>query len=75
MTYTEDDARRRWCPMYRISIACDALGNTKYESNRDIVTSDIDGNKQSRCIGSACMAWRWKNSASDHGFCGMAGRV
>jgi hypothetical protein len=34
----------------------------------------------SRCIGSACMAWRWQDNLSDRsvrgprGYCGKAGR-
>jgi hypothetical protein len=49
---TEDEAKAKWCPAFR--------GND-HGVNRPL---DLDTNAMmGRCIGSACMAWRWIEDA------------
>lgn len=43
---TEDDARKKWCPLVR---RAGGYGNTN---------ADAGARLESTCIGSACMAWR-----------------
>ena len=67
---TEEEAKQKWCPFAR-----DA------ESNAAGYTTT---NTTAKCIGSACMAWRWEEETYDekptgrlsriHGFCGLAGK-
>jgi len=76
---TEDEAKTKWCPMVRVHYLnpIDILKNARAEA-------------ESRCIGSACMAWRWKlapnaskkflsmhgytSDAPENGYCGLAGK-
>jgi hypothetical protein len=50
---TEDEAKTKWCPFARVEGPY-AYGNPAINRNID------NGNpaKNSKCIGSACMAWR-----------------
>ncbi len=53
--YTEDEARKKWCPHVRYS------SNRGDGINRWVTAEDEQPNPEmSRCIGSECMAWRWK---------------
>jgi hypothetical protein len=74
---TEDEAKTKWCPQARDS---ETAGNRSAALPSDI---------RFPCIGSACMAWRWKfvafydeagteprsadNKCGRIGFCGLAG--
>lgn len=78
---TEKDAKELWCPFARaenIQKEWDEAGTLRAiafdGSNRE--------DKKCRCIGSACMAWRWDGPKHDsqgiaytkrHGRCGLAG--
>jgi len=78
--YTEDEAKTMWCPFARVPFGNGAVnGNRGFEGH--------SSQKESLCIGSACMAWRWKHSGGDHnaigeptslvlphGYCGLAGK-
>ena len=88
MSYmTEAQARKRWCPMVRISPAAVPAG-AAHGGAVNVVQAD---GKPSRltaataCIASQCMMWR--NTVIDvidddaplpssisHGYCGLAGR-
>jgi hypothetical protein len=75
VTLTEEEAKTKWCPFVRHN-----LGRDLPAAYRGMhVTSD------SKCIGSACMAWRDAgkdtrtnsyvgNYSVDVGFCGLAGK-
>lgn len=57
---TEDEARKKWCPQTRLG----DRGNRSNASGVDYVFG--------RCIASDCMMWR--ETSSQHGYCGLAGR-
>lgn len=79
---TESEAKTKWCPMFRAVIAVGPSDGNEYVTNRD----DVTGSNGSRCIGSACMAWRvqsgWSKDAMTGqngpidlgGYCGLAGK-
>jgi len=76
---TEEEAKTKWCPYARLGSSTSGLGGF----NRFISPAreaDFDG---TRCVGSACMAFRWSPDTtlemSGHivtrqGFCGLAGK-
>jgi hypothetical protein len=60
MTYTEEEARRKWCPFARYASHQDSIGpalivpegrEPLYEDGRMITAPQ-------KCIASECMAWR-----------------
>ena len=69
---TEQEAKTKWCPQVETGA---------YRPNPDGANIRL-----SFCIGSACMAWRWKPKPlvesdrfgpqidSEYGFCGLAGK-
>ena len=72
---TEDEARQKWCPFYRVTelgwlgTATDNRGNT------------LEENVPAKCIASDCMAYRVTTyelqsdgSEVPHGVCGLAGK-
>lgn len=83
---TEQEAKTKWCPMYRQAVSIDG-------ANREWADNRMDGSNPT-CIGSACMAWRWfqpgrdpdlarefplaptgdLDKRDDVGFCGLAGK-
>lgn len=88
---TEADAKTKWCPFVRSSVVgTNAENKLMVISNRDAAQLVEHSDKDvftHNCIGSACMAWRWKHPGFDHniigepitpveaeGFCGLAGR-
>jgi len=74
---TEDEAKTKWCPFARV-------GTSAY-TGYPAVNRDVEGGARteeaSRCVGSACMAWRLQNRDSAGfpipseraGYCGLAG--
>jgi hypothetical protein len=70
---TEEEAKQKWCPMVRYY---DRNSEMAYNAWYD--TSGGEG--RCKCIGSACMMWRWdvdkcrKGPEVDHGYCGLAGK-
>jgi len=65
--HTEDEAKTKWCPFVRYATS----EEDENASNRwRRAPEDIDSPPQilnppaCRCIGSACMAWRWAESAT-----------
>ncbi len=48
---TEEEAKTKWCPMSELPVnvlAAEASGNVS-----------VDFAARAKCIGSACMMWRW----------------
>ena len=79
---TEDEARKKWCPMARIASDPEDASSA-YNRNPDAEGVIQNG---SRCIASDCMMWRDTNSSENEarrvkglssqreGFCGLAGK-
>lgn len=72
MTYTEEEAKTKWCPAIRFSGAGTA-------TDQDWLTNRAGsyGETAFTCIGSDCMAWRWKtysDPTTGIGYCGLAGK-
>lgn len=78
---TENEAKNKWCPFARVGVyhggACTAVNRHPEPSVRE----------DTKCIGSGCMAWRWKNGVTPEqaakwekplkaeelkGYCGLA---
>lgn len=51
---TEDEAKTKWCPFVRNDYAL--TGGNRYKEAP---------HKVAPCIGSACMAWRWRDLAGE----------
>ena len=51
---TEEEAKKRWCPMARVHISR-SLSGSEYYSNNRLALHDL-----TTCIASGCMAWRWE---------------
>ncbi len=73
---TEDEAKTKWCPAYRFSAAISPAGDRDGCDNR---RSEDKPETQAKCIGSACMAWRWSarntvgmRDSAKRGHCGLA---
>ena len=82
---TETEAKTKWCPMVRI-----AVGDGDYATaNRGWVANPegLIDTEMGRCIGSACMMWRWIEDGGanleqyrngepyqQRGYCGLAGK-
>ena len=73
MILTEKEAKTRWCPEARMlpNAPGYGAGNRFAEDPHPIFMAET------RCIGSACMAWRWlaesRGFSSTRGYCGKAG--
>lgn len=77
---TEDEAKTKWCPHVRVAAGFRELAYNRAQNDSPI--------KHTACIGSACMAWRWKwdagggDAVEEHrkpsgqgdGYCGLAGK-
>jgi hypothetical protein len=88
MICTEDEARKKWCPMVRYLpqpwnfLRYIFHGNTGFTTNR---ANRAVGNN---CIASDCMMWRWtgecktgvpitsisKHGPTELGYCGLGGK-
>ena len=56
-TYTEEEAAGKWCFMYRATFSAGYEAADLHDNRPE----DSEGklHPSCRCIGSACMAWRW----------------
>jgi len=67
---TEEEARKKWCPMVRFIMDRPAQGNLV--SNRNCTVND----PWDKCIASDCMMWRWMSKIiRDKGYCGLGGEI
>ncbi len=79
---TEQEALTKWCPFARIFPAGDFWQSSNGRDMTVLQASLAEGDlgNLSRCLGSACMAWRWisKIASQDRpgksGYCGLAGK-
>ena len=70
---TEDQAKQKWCPMYRFIPTNGSNGDNRVRSIQ---------NTKANCIASDCMAWRTSIDPVDaaiaevdpDGYCGLAGK-
>lgn len=54
-TYTEEEAKTKWCPFVRFVRLNDAI----YSSRGPIIEPGSENGGALNCTASACMAWRW----------------
>ena len=81
MTLTEDEAKTKRCQESFGDTNVSPTGHA-YSAHIAYGGSALVQTSPSYCIGSACMAWRWKRGEYDqggqeiatHGFCGKAGQ-
>lgn len=74
MIDTQEDAAKKWCPFVR-TVSNSVIGNRDNPNDSTLTNFDT----ASRCIGSACMAWRWSKKSDPRdgdarGYCGLAGQ-
>ena len=90
---TEDEAKTKWCPFYQV--ATSGGDTSTFETDNRPPEHELRENvwhptgkvhEQCRCIGSACMAWRWEMEyvtiegtnkfelSKVNGHCGLAGK-
>ena len=70
---TENDAKKKWCPMVR-SLTFNAQGVCA--ANQAYKDGVVDM-KQAMCKGSECMMWHDTSTYADQrpaGYCGLAGK-
>lgn len=70
---TEDEARLLWCP-YSMTISRTTSVNRLFGEEMDPKASDLV-ERNTRCLGSGCMAWRWNRDGGPTGYCGLAGQL
>lgn len=72
---TEEEAKAKWCPFARLVLTSEGFpSGNRFQENSFV--------GETRCIGSACMAWRKYTAVvqpmgtpkADYGYCGLAGR-
>lgn len=70
---TESDAYTCWCPMIRFSSDATITITNRGEEVQTYRASTIP-RVESSCVGSDCMAWRWKDEEAGDGYCGLTGK-
>ncbi len=72
---TENEAKTKWCFAYRVTSSGHYTLDNRSPNDPPEIFSRY------RCIGSACMAWRWaafaegeEHAGNVHGYCGLAGK-
>lgn len=53
---TEEQAKTKWCPMVRL---IDGQPPGAASTNREYKEFGTEHEESNRCIGAACMMWRW----------------
>ncbi len=75
---TEEDAKKRWCPMARVTTMRYGKGYV-IGGNRDVSLlvppNSFDPDTDiTKCIASACMMWREELDVEKNGYCGLGGK-
>lgn len=76
--YSEDEARRLWCPFVRRAVVIQGVTGAERVGGATANRNDVD-EPYGHCVASKCMAWRWtlattyREEATPKGFCGLAG--
>lgn len=55
----ESEAIKRWCPFARVVEQCKAVAAHNRVQGESIPVDEVGLPNGSKCLGSACMAWRW----------------
>lgn len=68
---TEQEAKTKWCPFARFKFASTSDGPACNREGGPSIGEDTGGTNPwllsgTRCIGSACMAWRWDKRCVEH---------
>jgi hypothetical protein len=85
---TEEEAKTKWCPFVRLEGNESPHGRDWMTNRGEYAQPTSPRDALSTCIGSACMAWRWKKRFGPdpdkpenitelpptEGYCGLAGR-
>jgi len=79
---TEDEAKKKWCPMVRAgdvnTYGCATLAGAwnSYMQKVDVDKYKLIRNpKEARCLASKCMMWReYVADLELYGYCGLAGK-
>jgi hypothetical protein len=81
---TEEEAKTKWCPHVRyMGSNLQECGANRWKQILPVEEPDALNPVACRCIGSACMAWRWigdefmdalDSSKAPRGYCGLAGK-
>ncbi len=83
---TEDEAESKWCPFSRFQSRLDEGGANRWKQDAPPDEPYALNPVPCRCIGSACMAWRWEREqinecsprmtrrSETDGYCGLAGK-
>lgn len=58
---TEDEAKTKWCPMFRVSNA--GAGGSQYSTTSFETKTNRNFISQPQCLASGCMAYRWELDA------------
>lgn len=70
---TEDEARKKWCPMVRTGLTAGmAVNHHTFDTARDPELRTQGVAEETRCRASDCMMWR-RYKVAGHGYCGLAG--
>ena len=62
---TEEEAKKKWCPMVRTGLTMGMAVN----HHIDMMPGGQGVHDETRCIASDCMMWRFTTT----GYCGLAG--
>jgi len=70
MICTEEEARKKWCPMVRMSLNNTADGSSYNRLRDDKKSVEMVG----FCIASGCMLWQPTSLWKDLGACGLGAK-
>lgn len=70
MLTTEQQALEKWCPFSQTGyggVSLNRISGVERADHRAGIVRDTS------CVASRCMAWRWSRTLSGFGHCGLAG--